>query len=57
MAAHFFRKILTVLSYMHSELIVHRDLKNENFMLLDKSYDSDIKIIDFGLSRKLKDKN
>lgn len=42
---------------MHSELIVHRDLKPENFMLQDKSYDSDLKAIDFGLARQLKSKN
>jgi serine/threonine protein kinase len=30
---------------------VHRDLKPENFLYADKSEGSDLKIIDFGLSK------
>lgn len=36
------------LSYLHSEKIVHRDVKTEN-MLLDKS--RTVKIADFGVAR------
>ena len=32
--------------------ICHRDIKPENFLFLDDSKDSEIKVIDFGLSRK-----
>ena len=39
---------------MHSIGIVHRDLKLENIMFLDKNYKT-VKIIDFGLSCKMKD--
>jgi calcium-dependent protein kinase len=45
------------LNYIHSSLIVHRDLKPENFLFASKDVDSDIKAIDFGLSRVLRDKN
>jgi len=39
------------LNYCHSEKICHRDLKPENFLFVDNSDDSDLKIIDFGLSK------
>lgn len=31
--------------------IVHRDLKPENFLFVSEAEDSDLKIIDFGLSK------
>ena len=40
--------LFTRLSYLHSQKIVHRDVKTEN-MLLDKS--RTIKIADFGVAR------
>jgi calcium-dependent protein kinase len=52
-AARIIRNILDAIRYIHDEKqIVHRDLKPENFLLLDKSDDSPVKIIDFGLSRR-----
>ena len=39
------------LNYCHSNNIVHRDLKPENFLFVSKDDDSDLKIIDFGLSK------
>ncbi|CAM9457643.1 unnamed protein product, partial [Laminaria digitata] len=45
-------KMLSAISYCHDEHnICHRDLKPENFLFKDNSDDSEIKIIDFGLSR------
>ena len=41
------------LSYMHKHGFFHRDLKPENFLYETKEDDSDIKIIDFGLSKIL----
>ena len=38
---------------MHSKGIVHRDLKPENILFLTNSPDSEIKIVDFGLSNRL----
>ena len=51
MAASIFKQILMALSYCHGERVVHRDLKPENFLFVDNSETSDLKIIDFGLSK------
>ena len=45
--------ILMALNYCHSQNIVHRDLKPENFLYQSADEDSDLKIIDFGLSKIL----
>lgn len=37
---------------MHSENLVHRNLKAENILLFDKEY-TKVKITDFGLTRKI----
>jgi calcium-dependent protein kinase len=31
---------------------VHRDLKPENFLMADKTEESEVKLIDFGLSKR-----
>lgn len=41
------------LNYCHTDNIVHRDLKPENFLFVSKDNNSDLKIIDFGLSKIL----
>lgn len=45
-------KIVSAVQYLHENKIVHRDLKAENIMLESNEPDADIKIIDFGLSKK-----
>lgn len=45
------RQIATAVVYLHSKGIVHRDLKLENFLFESKEEDSQLKIIDFGLSK------
>ena len=49
-AKEIIRKILLAVHHMHTKGIVHRDLKPENVMYVSKEDNSDIKIIDFGLS-------
>ena len=50
-AAKVFKQILQAISYCHNNGVCHRDLKPENFIYATKDEDSDIKIIDFGLSK------
>ena len=47
-------KILHSISYCHSKGISHRDLKPDNIIFESPDIDSDIKLIDFGLSKKFK---
>ena len=54
-AAIIFKQILQSLNYCHGQNIAHRDLKPENFLFEEKKgIDSDLKIIDFGLSKLVK---
>ena len=45
------QQIATALYYLHSFGICHRDLKPENILMADQSEDTDLKIVDFGLSK------
>lgn len=45
-------KIFSAIKYLHERGITHRDLKPENFLFSDKTKDTEIKIIDFGLSKQ-----
>ncbi|GMH78604.1 hypothetical protein TL16_g07869 [Triparma laevis f. inornata] len=45
-------KLLSAISYMHSRNITHRDLKFENIMFESSHPEAEIKVIDFGLSKK-----
>lgn len=49
-AAEYMKQILSAVTYCHSLGVVHRDLKPENVMLVSKSQDSKLKVIDFGTS-------
>ena len=48
----FMRQICQAIGYMHEQSIVHLDLKPENILCKSKS-SHQVKIIDFGLARKL----
>lgn len=50
-------KLLSAISHIHALGIVHRDLKPENILFENESENSDIKIIDFGVSRQFFKKN
>eukprot|EP00929_Paragymnodinium_shiwhaense_P013771 TRINITY_DN12161_c0_g1_i3.p1 TRINITY_DN12161_c0_g1~~TRINITY_DN12161_c0_g1_i3.p1 ORF type:complete len:744 (+),score=153.78 TRINITY_DN12161_c0_g1_i3:51-2282(+) len=43
------KQIMRALAFMHSERFMHKDLKPENVMMVDKTTSS-IKVIDFGLA-------
>ena len=43
--------LATALYYLHSFGIAHRDLKPENILMVDETIDSEIKLVDFGLSK------
>ena len=46
-------KLLSAISYMHKHGITHRDLKFENILFESPHPDAEIKLIDFGLSKKV----
>ena len=41
------------LNYIHGEEIVHLDIKPQNIMLVDRNQEVKLKIIDFGLAKRL----
>lgn len=51
-SAYITGKLLSAIKYMHDHAIVHRDLKFENIMFENKKPGAEIKVIDFGLSKK-----
>ena len=53
--AHITYKVLSALVYCHSRDISHRDIKPENILFEHESNEGEIKLIDFGLSRKYND--
>jgi len=44
--------MLTAVKHLHEKGIVHRDLKPENFLMDDTTENAEIKLIDFGLSKR-----
>ncbi len=51
-AAELMKKILSAVQHLHKHNICHRDLKPENFLFKNNKENAEIKIIDFGLSKK-----
>lgn len=46
-------QIASALYYLHSYGIAHRDIKLENILMSETSDDSELKLVDFGLSKIL----
>lgn len=54
-AAHLMYGVMSAVAYMHKAGVVHRDIKAENLLLVDRSSEwPSAKLIDFGFSTKLK---
>ncbi|CAD8061662.1 unnamed protein product [Paramecium primaurelia] len=53
MAADIMKQILGGVVHCHEKKIVHRDLKPENILFENKKQNSNLKIIDFGTSKKV----
>uniref|UniRef100_A0A7S1VXM4 Calmodulin n=1 Tax=Ditylum brightwellii TaxID=49249 RepID=A0A7S1VXM4_9STRA len=51
-SARIVNSVLSAISYMHKRGVVHRDLKFENIMFVSDHPQSEVKLIDFGLSAK-----
>jgi calcium-dependent protein kinase len=49
--ARLIKQMLCAVRYLHSKGIIHRDLKLENFLFSSTAADSELKMIDFGLSK------
>jgi calcium-dependent protein kinase len=49
--ARLVKQMLCAVRYLHSRGIIHRDLKLENFLFSSTDQDSELKLIDFGLSK------
>ncbi|CAD8146337.1 unnamed protein product [Paramecium pentaurelia] len=54
-AAEFLKQILSAVMYCHERKIVHRDLKPENILLESMKQGANLKIIDFGTSRRIQE--
>eukprot|EP00578_Thalassiosira_sp_NH16_P009078 CAMPEP_0181113082 /NCGR_PEP_ID=MMETSP1071-20121207/20155_1 /TAXON_ID=35127 /ORGANISM="Thalassiosira sp., Strain NH16" /LENGTH=396 /DNA_ID=CAMNT_0023197091 /DNA_START=240 /DNA_END=1430 /DNA_ORIENTATION=- len=50
-AANIIKSLLEAVAYLHENDIAHRDIKPENILFETSAEDSDVKLIDFGLSR------
>merc|ERR1712151_926975 len=44
-------QLATAVYYLHSFGIAHRDLKPENILMVTEDDDSEVKLVDFGLSK------
>jgi calcium-dependent protein kinase len=52
-ASSIMKQAFYALCYLHANRICHRDIKPENFLLYKEDDDSHIKLIDFGLAKRV----
>lgn len=50
-AAELIHKLATACYYLHQYGVIHRDLKPENILMTNNLDDSDMRLLDFGLSK------
>lgn len=48
---------MNALNYIHQKGVCHRDIKLENFLILNDNGEPKIKLIDFGMSKIFNPKN
>ena len=51
-ASLYMQKMLRAVSHLHENGISHRDIKPQNFVFYDETEEAELKLIDFGLSKK-----
>ena len=56
-ARQIFTQLIGSLNYLHNHEICHRDLKPENLLFAEADYLSSLKLIDFGLSKMMGQRN
>ena len=52
-ARQIIHQLAASLFYLHSYGIAHRDLKLENILMVDQTDESELKLVDFGLSKMI----
>jgi serine/threonine protein kinase len=53
LARHIAHQIAAAIYYLHSYGIAHRDLKLENILMMDDTNETQLKLVDFGLSKMI----
>ena len=52
-AARVVRQVLAAVAHLHARGVAHRDVKPENILFASPAADAPVKLVDFGLARRL----